>query len=250
MQSAVIINLPKRDIRISAFGIRTGVQSNADGISAFVTAITQRYTASSAIFRQIPMLLTSPVGITLKPTYQTNQLSWSPHLKLSVFKAPSSELSQGDLNIIPNTISHPSPNQKKYVKASGLPLQIQPQILKSIERHTEILSSDHLTHHLITRWQRTDSIPSQHTHSQPSPTFRVPPVPRIVRQSSMNDNPGNVSTPPSRYRSSPPTIWEEQNVPNRSISKSPEVNIHQITDQVVRAIDRRLIAYRERMGRV
>lgn len=248
MQNAVTINLPKRNIRISSSGIRTVVPPNANGIGAFVAAIAQRYTASSAILRQASMLLRSPVGLTLQPTYQTNQLNWSPHLKLTVLADPSPNLVQEKSNILPTTFQSASRQQRG--QAVRLPLQIQPQTHRSIERHTDVLATEHLTRQLTTRWQRMDAISSQHAPSQSSPAARLPPAPRIVRHRGLTNISTDISATPPRDRSSPPANWESQIGPNRSVTKTPEVNINQITDQVVQAIDRRLIAYRERMGRL
>jgi hypothetical protein len=90
------------------------------------------------------------------------------------------------------------------------------------------------------------------------PPTRFTPVRRLVRAPAGRSTDDSHGAPPwseNDTPSIPAAVWP-QRIPGSPPSgrtwpqDEPAIDIDRVTDQVVRAIDRRAIAYRERQGRV
>jgi hypothetical protein len=78
----------------------------------------------------------------------------------------------------------------------------------------------------------------------------VRPVPRVFRRPIAISGTGEVAPSPSFIHDVPPQIAAHARDNRPRVVNVPSIEVSRLTDQVIQAIDRRIIAQRERLGRV
>jgi hypothetical protein len=125
------------------------------------------------------------------------------------------------------------------------------QPFKPIVRSTRIALPDELVHRLIVQGKRIETKTIQtigDTLTQAVIPF-AQPVQRIVRRPAPAESEASEVT---RDRSGKHKEFQEKLEPmNYQLSQSAtEINVNQLTDQIIRQIDQRILAQRERLGKV
>lgn len=138
-----------------------------------------------------------------------------------------------------------------------------------IEKHEQTLRVDRLIERLMTRVERIDAVrgemidaPARRDPGGPAPakvpaTFAQPPratgprvVQRVLRQTESRTAARSEPTAPPRPSAPEALVWPAPPAPPPSReARVPAVDVEQLADRVVRVIDRRLTATRERLGR-
>ncbi len=103
--------------------------------------------------------------------------------------------------------------------------------------------------HTVHRWQRATADAA----SLPTPAAQLRQ--RLHREETRTQEPARVVSRPQRTQSAPLAPMAAQPVPVQAspawpASSPPPLNVHALADQVMRQIDRRFVAHRERMGKV
>jgi hypothetical protein len=128
---------------------------------------------------------------------------------------------------------------------------------RSIEREERTLR-EQLVQYLGTRGKRIEamatpaSLTARGLHKAPSPGMSADlslarPVPRVVRRLVAESAPDDRQLIPATATTLPGL---QSMVASRTNPPAPApIDVHRLTDQVIQAIDRRIIAQRERLGR-
>ena len=239
-----------RDVRVTAGGLLVGPPlERGRAVSRFARSIARRYEefhlrppSVAFVFRQ-----TRP-GVMSIQRYQPIQVHLSTHFALTVSPAPTPR------------------GSASLTFARQIETQVlRQQIVHTVQEHWQIES---FVHRLAAREIRLDSAaaaeaatvhikPASHVlpgvafPTSPAPSWATTrPVPRVLRRAAPPSPDESTASPPAN---STPASRDETRLKNSwpSSPQSPApVDINHLTEQVVQAIDRRMIAHRERRGRV
>jgi hypothetical protein len=211
------------DLRVSSararLAYRTAMQSRA---GAFVQALISHYNGWQTHWPTVDLVLRQkPSGITMSPIYHQVQMQVAPRLSLTI---------RGETHV-------------RHQRSIG---------------HVERTLREQLVHYLGTRGTRIDVVATQGSltasgvKNAPSPrtsaeVMLARPVSRVVRRPIAEPAITNhrltaetATTLPGRR----PGVASRANPP-----APPPIDMNRLTDQVIQAIDRRIIAQRERLGR-
>jgi hypothetical protein len=193
-----------------------------NGAGAFVQAIMERYTGWQMRGASLDLVLRQRApGVTMSPLYHQVQMQVAPRLSLIV---------QGETRVLHE---------------------------RSIERVERTLR-EQLVRDLSARGTRIDAVatPGSLTPSgfnnAPAPGTRANlplarPVSRVVRRPVSVFTPDNRGLPAETPMTLPgrrPAVVSQTHPPDPT-----PMDVNRLTDQVIQAIDRRIIAQRERLGR-
>jgi hypothetical protein len=212
------------DWRVSAGGVRLAQQSAMQsGADAFVQALMERYNGWQTHWSSLDLVLRQkPSGITMSPIYHQVQMHVAPRLNLTI---------RGETHILHQ---------------------------RSIERVGRTLR-EQLVHYLSARGTRIDAVATQGNmtasgfNNALSPGTRADlplarPILRVMRRPVTElapENPGAPVETPMTLSGRRPAVVSRTNPPAPAL-----IDVHRLTDQVIQAIDRRIIAQRERLGRI
>jgi hypothetical protein len=212
------------DWRVSAGGVRLAQQTAMQsGVGAFVQALMERYNGWQTPWPSLDLVLRQrPSGMITPPVYHQVQMQVAPRLHLTI---------RGETHILRQ---------------------------RSIERVEQTLR-EQLVHYLSARGTRIDAVITQASltarslNGAPSSgmSANLPlarPVARVVRRPVTELAPkehGPLAETPMPLPGRRPAVVTRTNPP----APAP-VDVHRLTDQVIQAIDRRIVAQRERLGRV
>jgi hypothetical protein len=230
-----------------AGAIRAASQPRA---ALFAAAILGRYTArlgpwwaQSLEFRQIRP------AVAVTPVHQHSHTHLAPHLEPAVVAWPAAQ---------------PGPTAGEPSRpASRLRSDREVRTLMTVVRGAEPPVAEQLVRRLLARGRRVEAAPSAdrarvrqglwlESAGDEVPAVPVPavrPVPRILRQAAPADvgraaMPGTDESERPAHREEPPTTGVPPRPPD------PAIDLNRLTDEVIQAIDRRIVAQRERLGRI
>lgn len=283
-QLASIKRNSQDDIRVSASGIVSiSMQLPQTSAIAFAQAILSRYkqmpglrAGLGLVFQQrLPLMMQNVVAVDAS-RYLSPQLNLTVLNQYSTSTTPqiqqTSNLFQPVRNInnvtpfshqrldqnqqfVPILTSNISQNVTHRLLQTFLPVQRTHSFLKQLISESfvqRILTTQHrldttikASSPILTTSRAPAIAPSSLPHL-PS----VPPVPRVVqRPISKPSGASSQSTlePPGAVQPS----FQKQSFPSwQSPDNTPPIDVNRLTDQVIQKLDRRLLAYRERLGRV
>ena len=146
--------------------------------------------------------------------------------------------------------------------ASRLRVEQEVRTLRTVVRVSEISAPELLVRRILAQGSRVEAVPvaaqvlaSRGVLREPARgeaaeplALLVPPVPRIVRQHAPVEAERAAAMRPEE--SSRPARHEELRATGTGL-RPPEqaIDVNRLTDQVIQAIDRRIVAQRERLGR-
>jgi hypothetical protein len=218
------LRINPRDLRVSSGGVRLTHQAATQSeAGAFVQALMERYKSWQTCWVSLDLVLRQrPSSMTMPPLYHQVQMHVAPRLHLTV---------RGETHVLRQ---------------------------RSIERVERTLR-EQFVQYLGTRGKRIEAVatPDRLTtkglNKAPSPGMSADlslarPVSRVVRR------PVTASVPADRrlLPETATTLPEPRSVvASRTSPPAPApIDVHRLTDQVIQAIDRRIIAQRERLGRI
>lgn len=219
------------------------------GVSKFACSISRRYEGLHGrqpsvwfVFRQ-----TRP-SVMLVRVYQPIQVHLSPRFTLTV---PSA-----------STLRGPAP--LTFVRQIETQV-LRQQIVQSVQEHWQFES---FVHRLAAREIRVDSAAAADVAtalikavspvplaaaSPASPAVSwvtAQPVARVLRRAAVTPASESAATPPANSAHATRAEARRENTWQSSPQAPGPVDLNHLTEQVVQAIDRRMIAHRERRGRV
>ena len=248
-----------RDVRVTARGLGTGHRIGSPGstglvrrASAMLAAIARRYARWLGRWPDLNPSLWHPWrGITLQPVVHRTRLHLAPHLRLTVLgrSGPEGAPSAGR-----GARRWPVQKRAATSRLAGQPAAATPgdQSLEMVVgrlqagRLVETVPVETMVNRLARRGVRVEAVGSPRRHvsqSEGSTAGATRPVPRIVRRSATVETGDNQSQ--AAADSSPRHAMAQG-----PVRGEPPLDLNRLTDQVVQAIDRRIVAQRERLGRV
>lgn len=245
----VLLRTTPRDVRAArgaAQGMRLSSHARA---AAFAQAITDRFTVRALPW--LPQSLTfkqDRPGVAVQYLQQHSHTHVAPRLALTVLAWPAAQ---------PGSAAH-----EPARPASRLRVEQEIRTLRTVIRLSESSAPEQLVHRVLAQSRRVEGMPPA-AHLQASrsllrepasaeaaelETPMVQPVPRIVRRLAPVEADQVASMRPAE--GSRPVRGEGLRATGTS-PRPPEqvIDVNRLTDQVIQAIDRRIIAQRERLGR-
>ncbi len=278
------------DVRVTRAGRRlmptTGLANRADRLAR---AIVQRYGGRQERRPGLGLVFRRPqVGMLWQPVYHQMRWSLSPRLSLTVLMPQAVTMRQAAAPA-PHP-SPAVPRQEMHFESqtvlAPLVTRLQPVILKSltslarpepspqplsviaervlVRQRVETTTTEELIRRLIERGQRVEPGRPGRQPTRPMPMVEsaVPvvctaglaptatPVPQVVHRPAGTAIAEEKATrPPTRSRS-PGTNSAFATAGQPLAPDLSQADVGRLTDQVVRTIEERMIAYRERMGRI
>jgi hypothetical protein len=211
---------------------------------AFARALARRYEVGHA--RHLGMALElrrAAPGVTVQPVHHHTHVQVAPRLVLSLLAWPRS----------PAGATEPAGTARSRPPAPELwlPRRTAAGIRQTITMAADPAPPERLVRRLSARGERIVEVwpdlgAGATTAVRPSAAL---PVARVVLRQA--GRPAGSDHAPSRPDSSPSTARGWSASTGDAPQKLPaSIDLHRLTDQVVQAIDRRIIANRERMGRI
>lgn len=189
-------------------------------------------------------------GLEAAPTLQTLRLQVAPRLNLALFHQTTVEQSLSAQGRTQSTSAGPVVGSKPGILPRprlSMPTGMLQQMLVRHQQYI-VLPVEELVERLVARGERLEP----HLHAEPNldePPGRPLPVPPPLRLlPRMAVQPGAQAAPAS-LESIPPAFRRPE-VPTRPGPEEllADIDVNRLTDQVIQAIDRRVIAQRERLG--
>ena len=204
--------------------------------SAMAQRIQRRHARDEMAARHPEMLLARIPVATLQVAYSASHIHWAPRIALT------------------------------FASAGGSPRVVSPTRGHGAAAESRRLRVDHVVQRLTARAIRVHSVavaaPARDLESgaaagaapamriDPGPDAGAPAVPRILRktQLEMPDPAAAHETPPPTFGITGRAAWSGWPEPT-STRPSAAVDLESLTDRVVSALNRRVTAHRERLGR-
>jgi hypothetical protein len=200
----------------------------------FASALQERYTERDWLNPLNRFILQMPrIGTTIQHLHRQQQISIAPNLALTVLKWMT-----------------PSVNADHTIPAPTLPHlrhQRETQLLKTVTQKRETHLLEQVVEQIIAHKKRVE------VTSQPSFTgssvSQVPDIKRVVRQTIPPKTDQTLISPETKQGFEGK---RQENKTAHEMYREPDmpININRLTDQIIQTIDRRIIAQRERLGRV
>jgi hypothetical protein len=252
-----------RDVRVTARGLGIGHRNGSPGpaglaqrVNAMLAAIARRYARWQGRWPHLHPILGHPGrGITLQSVVHRTQLHLVPHLRLTVLArsgpegAPSAESATRRGPVQERSTASRLAGQPPAAAPGHQPLEMLVGRLQA-GRLVETVPVETIVNRLVRRGVRVETVGTprpQLPQFEGSTAEAMRPVPRIVRRTAAamsGDNPPTAAETFAVTSSPRPAMAQ---VPGHG---EPPLDLNSLTDQVVQAIDRRIIAQRERLGRV
>jgi hypothetical protein len=244
------LRIVHRDVRVTRNGIRPARQRAALGIAgALARAIGARYTARSRWAGPAGLIFRRPQpGLTIQQVRHEAHAHFSPRLALTL-------------------LAWSPPPVLAAVREAGTGLQMPVSRLerrlemhllqRSVIERTETERSERFTRRFVERGERVESV-RQRPGTAALPVTRADapaaslaqPAPRLLYRPPSAATVSEAGQAPVAF---PRDAAPRQPLPAQRASLAPELapaDINRLTDQVIQAIDHRIIAQRERLGRV
>lgn len=255
-----------QEMRVSASGIQPA--SIALGVSLssqFGQQIRDHYRQAEHPWINHPEQILRQSGVTLNSVHQHHSLHLKPHLSLTVLNwqatAPRSvdSATSSSASTPAMSLSQPVPTSKmqplnlSWVNQTRLTFRriTQPeQLVEQVETRKARIEQTIAMKSVVSTIQ-SDGVLLQQRHSiREAPLVVVKTLPKVIKQ-IMPESTAVGSAAPSLNQES---LMSPRAIQPKSLGQMgqslAEIDVNRLTDQVVQAIDRRLIAHRERMGRV
>ncbi|RME47804.1 MAG: hypothetical protein D6791_04890 [Chloroflexi bacterium] len=282
------IQLAHRDVRVIRAGHPSmpalGVASRADRLAR---TIAQRYRGRPGRWPGLGVVFRRPqAGVLWQPVYHQARWNLSPRLSLTVLMPQAATIRPAD---VPAPSPSPAvPGREMYFERqtalAPVVTRLQPVILKAlapptgsepspqsrsviaervlVRQRVETTTTEELIRRLVERGQRIEPGRPGRQPAKPMPTVEsavpvvrtarlasiVSPVPQVIHRPAMTAVEAGAMERPIWPRSPGANgtfAGAGQHAPDLS-----QVDVGRLTDQVVRTIDERMIAYRERLGRI
>ena len=258
-----LLNLPSREIRVSATGgIRSSDFAPAVSISnRFAEQIGDRYTHPIQCWTQPEQTLRRS-GAILNAVHHDHSTHLTSRLSLTIlhWRSSPTPASQADHPIAPIQINSsakaiPTTNMRSAIAIHQTQLTfrriVQPEkLVEEIQTRQDRLEKTVVTRSIISRRSNSAAFPPQDTFILETPLIVVKAAPKAIQQSTPESTSFRSAVSLSEQEAlMPPRVGQPQlfGKPSQSLDG---IDVNRLTDQVVQAIDRRLIAHRERMGRI
>jgi len=234
----ILLRTAPRDIRAAKSRRLTRPHSPHERAAKFATALLARFTDQAWFWIPQGLVFKKDPPVNHVQYFQQNtQIQIAPRLALTVLAWHGSTNNESDYE----------PN----LPTSRMQVAQERQPFKPFVRSTRIALPDELVNRLIVQGKRIEMKTIQaigDTRTQSVIPF-AQPVQRIVRRSIPAES---ESSETIRDRSGKRKEFQEKLEPmTYQLSQSAsEININQLTDQVIRQIDQRILAQRERLGKV
>lgn len=252
-----------RDVRVTARGLGAGHRNGPSGptglvprVSAMLAAIARRYARWQGRWPHLHPILGHPGrGITLQPAVHRTQLYLAPHLRLTVLARSGPE---GTPSAGRPTRRGPVQERSTLSRLAGQhpvaapghqPLEMVVGRLQA-GRLVGTVPVDTIVNRLVRRGVRVETVGTprpQLPQSEGSMAEATRPVQRVVRRTAAAMSGDNPPTAAETFAAASRPRPAMAQVPGHG---EPPLDLNRLTDQVVQAIDRRIIAQRERLGRV
>lgn len=239
-------------MRVTVGGLPARLALSPTRAAKFAQAIRDRSAKYRLPGLTLNMVFRQPCdGVTLHPVHHhAQQLLIAPRLKLTVLMSwPTRAATLATANLV-----RPILRVERHIQTYLLQ--------RIVSSAAEPAPLEQLTRRLITRAERVEvgpagspgnagrtKRPRPEAAAQPFiPQPAVPPVRQIVRRRSAVEAERDISSRSTAGSHS--TLQDENKAPStgRSAPDAP-INLSRLTDQVIQAIDRRIAAQRERLGR-
>lgn len=250
---------PRRDVRVTAAGGPLGVGSRA---TALAQALLARRGGLLPAPRLRPIFFHGRFLLSPTSTHVSTQVTVNPRLRLTllVAAAPPAPAAATALPSRPALVWEPLRPSLLHARTERVLQRVQ-RLERVQERHSE-----QLVHHLLGRAQAIDAVappgapvfhaggPTRQNGALTAAVLRtapaVPPVARIVRRPPPALVTEDVSPRTAVGRAAAAPLAVDGFSVRPSLPAAAPVDINRITDQVVQTLDRRLLAFRERTGRI
>ncbi len=274
-----ILKQVHRDIRITNKSTAWPQAGVAQPRAArFAQGVAKRYGGRRQTRPFLPLIFSQP-----QPTVFSRTLAPALHLRLALHvlhnrqqaAEPASAKAARSENGSAAPMHAPLRHQPQIMPVpftARIPLLRHEQVrlekvnLQRIYEREAVINRERLTVRLTSRSQRMEMTPSRSRntavspaaspissivpHRQPTPTIPVlPPAPRTLRKSAPAGREGGWTADGGAEKRpfAPPTPQRQE---HPAITTTPPIDINQLTTRVVQTIDQRIIAQRERMGRI
>lgn len=257
------------DLRVSArfpLRLRTGHWSAGRWAQAIIARYTRRFWVTLGLntqWRQARQSEISLPSVQQPQIFAPNYFAYAPHLRLTLLMHTAGESPASGLG------SPASSSPWQVIRQPVVTAKIQ-TLLQRVYREEQVETSvsQPLIQQLALRHQRVETSSSMNNNMQPlsaagsltpnrarpNPPWSppaAPPVPRVVHKATaLPANTAGSASPAQTLG-----IAENTRAAQRISMQTPMVNgnpldINRLTDQVMQQIDRRMLAHRERTGRV
>jgi hypothetical protein len=225
---------------------QTAMQS---GVAAFIQAVLERHNGRQMHWPSLDLVLRRrPSGMTMRPIYHQVQMHVAPRLNLTVAGA-TTLLHKRSIERVERTLRE---QLVHYLGMRGTRIDaVATQGSLTASAFNKASSPGSRTRIEAVATQR--SLTASDLEKAPSPGTNADfplarPVPRVVRRPTPASGPDDLrltaETPMTRPGPRPV-------VASRTNSAAPSpIDVNRLTDQVIQTIDRRIVAQRERLGRV
>ncbi len=224
-----------RDLRVSARGVRiAGETAGQTQVTRFAEGLLQHYQGWCVYWPYLPFVFNlNRVAVTMHSVSYNAQMHVAPRLALTLLLQPLGSAQQsaqhGALHVMQRLVTRLITKSERIEGSVGL---FSPTRLDQ------------------------EAAPESTIDASPQAPA-VPPVPRVVYRAAPSTT--TVAAPPPMVTSRAAVNGWERAATDRSPLRNPgtpmqpeanPVEVHRLTEQVIQAIDRRIIAKRERLGRV
>lgn len=242
------MGVTQREMHVSAGGVRRAAQTAGQAqVTQFAQAIIQRYQGWCIYWPSLPFVFNlKRVAATMHSVSHHTQVHVAPRLALTALSQPLGAgrpvLHQGML-----------PLAQRFVSLLQASTSTQRLVSRLITKSERIEGSAGVVSHP----RLEQEIATGSTGNTPPRAPAVPPVPRIVHRPAPTVT--AAATPPPTVTPRTAGNGWEGTATGRAPLRSPDmpmqpeanpVDVNRLTEQVIQAIDRRIIAQRERLGRI
>ena len=244
------LRLISGDWRMNTGGARLAHQTAMpSGVGSFVQALMERYNGWQTHWSSLDLeLRRQPSGMTMSPLYHQVQVHVAPHLNLTV-PGETHILHQRSMERVERTLRE---HLVHYLVARGTRIDaVARQESLTARGFNRVLPPGNGMRSEAVATQ--DSLTARGSNKAPSPGTRADfplarPVPTVVRRPVTELVPEDRGFP---AETAMPLSGRRPAVVSRTNPPAPaSVDVNRLTDQVILAIDRRIVAQRERLGRI
>lgn len=214
------------------FGLRLQIQRHAN----FARRITNRYAGRSPVWqRPLSMAMVRRIGpqSIVQRHWHRELFHLSPRINLSFISSLQQVVFKPKR---PNVLSTILPIRRVMNWLQS------PTIVKRIERSIE---NEILVEHVASRRRRIE-VDAEFSTDKP----QQKPISKVLRREKglATQKPDRLKLEATKTMTSPEHRYQSGS--SMTAAATPAIDVNQLTDEVIRSIDRRIIAQRERLGRI
>jgi hypothetical protein len=231
----ILLQTGRREIRVTR-GKRLNFLSRLLGAGAlkFARALQQRYTDRGWRDPLHGFILRKHrIGAAIQHLHRRQQISITPHLNLTVL----------NWTMPAGNVEHSAP----VPSLPHLRHQRETQLVITVAQQRETHLLEQVAEQIISHKRRVE-IKSQPPFASPS-LPQAPEIKRVVRQ-ALSTKTDQVPLPTDVERRIDRKQLERKTGNEMDRVRDVPIDINRLTDQIIQTIDRRIIAQRERLGRV